>query len=475
MAANMRPLASILPAGGNPRSLEAYAEYKRRKSEEKQPTTVAAEPPPPQAGVPLPPGPSSHVPFGEVSTKSLEVAIRDAMKHHLSLSLKDRIANSKRAKEALGEHLTRTKSGKVKDLMLTNGKLEKTQKGSEGREPLKITDPNTGKERGVEAWGVALSPAYGEGKFNLCPNRFACEDICLGKTSGQNFAGGGGKDLAAVKGPRLAGRRRTLALFRNPKDYAIKLNDEIESHKRLAERHDNHLGVRLNILSDIPGRVYKPIIENHKDVSFYDYTKLKQKPVAPNHFLTRSSTGLSQTVNGEYIHNPYQNWREMRKHLDEGGNVAMAFSDKDHLPTHIFDKETGKNYPILNGDEHDFRPIDKKGHIVALKNKMVQDKAREATKKHRGFFVDYDPKVMRDKKGKLIRHPSPGVDPKTGKAIPGDSIPTVHHVEIPVQPHVKDLYDNDGNVVPRELPPGMTREEPMGAYPGYERELRHKR
>ena len=135
----------------------------------------------------------------------------------------------------------------------------------------------------------------------------------------------------------------------------------------------SHLGVRLNVLSDLSPKIMEPIIKAHPDVSFYDYTKMNYDPVADNHHYTYSSTGLSQPDRG--VENPFSNWRKARDRLDQGRNVAMAFAHgkSDAFPKHLHDEETGKKYRVVSGDEHDFRPMDmvpegEAGVIIALKN-----------------------------------------------------------------------------------------------------------
>ena len=122
-----------------------------------------------------------------------------------------KIENSKRAEEELAEHLGRTKNGRVKDLLGQNAKLMKSEKGVKGATPIQLPDG-----RGVETTGLALSPAYGEGTFNTCPNHASCKDECLGKTSGNYFKLGGGTNLDEFKGPRLNSLRKTVAMLRNP-------------------------------------------------------------------------------------------------------------------------------------------------------------------------------------------------------------------------------------------------------------------
>jgi hypothetical protein len=251
------------------------------------------------------------------SVPSLSRAFDEAIKHHLSLSPEDRAKNSVRAAERVGDIIGRTSTGKVKDLLGKNAKLIKSEKGNE--EAIKLPDG-----RGVETTGLALAPAYREGKFDTCPNHHSCKEECLGKTSGNYFKLGGGQDLSEFKGPRLNSLKKTHAFLHDPHAFAVKLHDEIEDAKAIAAQNGNHLGVRLNVLSDINPRVHKAIIHAHPDVTFYDYTKNNTDPIASNHHYTYSSTGVSQPG----VENDHTNWKSMRRRLDNGDNVAMAKSTR---------------------------------------------------------------------------------------------------------------------------------------------------
>lgn len=341
----------------------------------------------------MPKAPDQFTPYDKdtPSIPSLSKAFDEAIAHHLSLSPDERKQNSIRASEAVGDIIGRTASGKVKDLLGKNAKLLKSEKGKD-EEAIKLPDG-----RGVETTGLALSPAYREGKFDTCPNHHSCKAECLGKTSGNYFKLGGGPDLDAFKGPRLNSLLKTQAFLRDPHSFAVKLHDEIEDAKAIAAQNGNHLGVRLNVLSDINPRVHKSIIKAHPDVTFYDYTKNNTDPIASNHHYTYSSTGVSQPG----VENEHTNWKAMRRRLDQGDNVAMAFSHKDHLPEFVHDQETGKKYRVVDGDSHDFRPLDlqpegEDGVIIGLKNKKATGKMNEAHVDSHGFFVHYDPQLKMD-------------------------------------------------------------------------------
>lgn len=333
----------------------------------------------------------------EPSTQNFTRAFDDAINWVKTLDPANLKNAAMMADQRLAPILGTSKDGKARRLLTTNGKLLKTETGVEGGVPIELPDG-----RNIESAGLAISPAFKVGKFSTCPNSASCAQECLGKTSGGYFAYGGGADLEAMKGTRLRSFRMTQAMFREPEAFAIKLNDEIMSLKKAAAKNGNALAIRLNVLSDIDPKVYKSIIEANPDVLFYDYTKMKYRPVAPNHHYTYSSTGLSQKAgqNGLTVdvENPHSNWVQMRQWLDEGQNVAMAFSSKKGLPTSVLDEATGKVYRVIDGDAYDFRPMDAQpagmdGVIVGLKNKAMTRKESMAAQDSKGFFVQYDPKL----------------------------------------------------------------------------------
>lgn len=370
--------------------------------------------------------------------KSMAKAFSDAIDRHTSLSRDEMIENSMDAERRMAPYVGMRKDGTLVPFLGKNAKLMKTEAGYKGRKPIELPDG-----RGVETTGLALAPAFQYGSINTCPNHASCKDECLGKTSGNYFKLGGGKDLSEFKGPRLNSLNKTIGFFQDPEAFAVRLHDEIASAQAEAAKNGNKLGVRLNVLSDIHPEVYKSIIRAFPDVDFYDYTKLNVDPVAPNHHYTYSSTGVSD----DDVQNRHQNWKLMRDRLDNGYNVAMAFSHKQHMPETLHDEETGKTYRVINGDTHDFRPLDKveegaDGVIVGLKNKKAKGKQMEAHKDSNGFFVKYDPQLLRTEKGKLIRGESPGISEKTGRPKLGPTIPG--NTQVVIKPQVKLSKKTEG-------------------------------
>ena len=151
------------------------------------------------------------------------------------------------------------------------------------------------------------------------------------------------------------------------------------------------------------------------------------------------------------VFNPHQNWKQMRSRLDQGSNVAMAFSDRKHLPETVLDHESGKTYRVIDGDTHDFRPLDHlQGHsgvIVGLRNKNKKDPAGEpAVHAQNGFFVHYDPQAQR------VR------DPNNKKRML--SVPT--NTQVGIHPQRLGMREVDNDAVPGAAMHNLIRRRAWG-------------
>ena len=313
----------------------------------------------------------------------------------------------------------------VGTLLTENGKLEKTRVGEYDLD----WDGNSVASMGL---GLASAQQISE-KVSTCPRSGICEGLCLGETSGGNFMFGGAasEDVGDIKkssfraAARMMQYLKTEALVVHPEEFAMVLQAEIDSlakwcaseteNKRDPETKERQKiakeiyqpAVRLNVTSDFKPTMFRAIIEANPDTMFYDYTKLGSESIAPNHHLTYSSTGFGQIVKGEKVFfkdksGKYDhNWATMRSRLNNGQNVAMAFSSKSGIPSFLVDEETGVQYRVWNGDDYDARFLDPKqadgmGMIIGLKNKAGNLSEKNATEKTGGFFVQYDPKTDGD-------------------------------------------------------------------------------
>jgi len=301
-----------------------------------------------------------------------------------------------------------------------NAKLEKTNIGDYGL---------LFKGKKVMSTGLGFASAQkinDQSRESTCPKSAICEALCLGETSGQNELYGGEGPYRS--GPRLSQYLKTEAFVVNPEAFTTSMIRQIENFRNAAKKLGYYPAIRLNVTSDFPAKMYKPVIEMFPDVQFYDYTKLETKPIAENHHLTYSSTGASQEVNGNIIYNKESNWdRAVDKILSAGKNVAMAFTSRNDMPKFIKDERTGKTFEVWNGDEYDARFLDPvredgAGWIVGLTNKDRTTAPEEAASRHNGFFLDYD--KARDGDTLVIKNQKELADKFQGKEV----------AEAPVQP-----------------------------------------
>jgi hypothetical protein len=299
----------------------------------------------------------------------------------------------------------------VGTLLGENGKLQKTRL-NEYQLPEDI-------ENSVASLGLGLASAQkiNENNLSTCPNSARCESLCLGETSGQNELYGGEGPFRA--GPRLSQYLKTEALVMHPEDFGIVLYEEIKRFEAWAksdkgfETVTDEKGkksrvkkqvytpaIRLNVTSDFPPKMLAPLINGFPDVRFYDYTKLATpRPIADNHHLTYSSDGVAQVVEGKTV-GLGSNWNAMIKRLNNGFNVAMAFTSKKDMPDFLLDEKTGEKFQVWNGDNYDARFLDprpgqkenlfNKGMIIGLTNKDRTGRPEDAAIRYDGFFVDYD-------------------------------------------------------------------------------------
>lgn len=220
------------------------------------------------------------------------------------------------------------------------------------------TEKSSGE--GVLTTGLNLAPHATSGLhgFDVCPNASSdCRRNCLGTEAGGNRQ----YPDAALSAKVL----RTHFIAAHPEHAARLIDHEISQHKKRAAKMGMIPGVRLNVTSDISWEHHAPqLFEKHKDVQFYDYTKLHNRvlrSLAPkregshfnsmghpnNYHLTLSHTGSGH---GE------SNDKAASEVLKRGGVVAMVFQrgkKAGGLPSHVVDHATGQRYPVANGDDDD--------------------------------------------------------------------------------------------------------------------------
>lgn len=221
-----------------------------------------------------------------------------------------------------------------------------------------------GQSLGVLSAPLHLAPASLSG-WNVCPmSTEGCRAACL-HTSGNPLH---------MRGKDKARKERTAFYFTDRPAFMTQLAKEIAAHERLAIRLKMRPAIRLNATSDIPWhRIpylhHANIMAAFPKVTFYDYTKVHKRfaePLPRNYRLTYSWSEKPDA------------WAIAQVVLDMGGNVAVPFMLN---PSATLPKQW-RGYRVLDGDEHDFRPFDKKGRIVGLRVKGRAGKADNS-----GFIV----------------------------------------------------------------------------------------
>lgn len=209
------------------------------------------------------------------------------------------------------------------------------------------------------------------GILYLAPNILSGYEVCPKSTAGCRAAclytaGHGGYNN--VKNARI---KKTRHFFENRKEFMSALHKNIISLIKKAEKEKLIPTVRLNGTSDIAwekisyeynGQQYRSIIHAFPNLQFYDYTKIATRRSVeklPNYHLT-----FSLSENNDF---------DAKFALLNGMNVAVV------LKLQKRDKKPKKwsGYPVIDGDEHDLRFINKGSKIIALtpKGKARYDKS----------------------------------------------------------------------------------------------------
>ncbi len=195
-----------------------------------------------------------------------------------------------------------------------------------------------------------LAPASLSGR-NVCPwASEGCIAACLHTAGNPCY-------MEAKERARIA---RTHLFFDDRPLFLEILYREIKGHIRSAHRLKMHPSVRLNGTSDIPWE-NTGIMERFtfKAVRFYDYTKSPERAKRQPYHLTFSRSE--------------KNHHECLPVLEAGGTVTVVvegYGISAHpKPLPYRSCMFGPYYPVIDGDEHDARYMDKDYAIVALRAK----------------------------------------------------------------------------------------------------------
>ena len=223
-----------------------------------------------------------------------------------------------------------------------------------------------------------LAPGNMSG-HEVCPKRSpGCSAACL------HFAGNPLHQDAKTKA-RIA---RTKALFADRNVFMNLLALEIDSHIRKAEKKGQKPSFRLNGTSDIvwekksfilfpevaaklkeANKIATNVIAMFPTAQFYDYTAIPRRTPPSNYHLT-----FSMKEN---------NMVDVVAALNSGFNIAVVFPTAT-LPQE-FDIE-GSVLRVVDGDEHDYRPLDPSPCVIGLKAKGAPGKQDTSGFVHRNML-----------------------------------------------------------------------------------------
>ena len=215
-------------------------------------------------------------------------------------------------------------------------------------------NPKTAKNM---KFGVLTSPLH------LAPASLSGHNVCAGASLGCIKAclhtAGNPAHMAGKQRARIA---KTQLYFSNREAFLVLLFDDMAWLARKAERLGLVAGLRPNATSDLPIERIKlhgvSIVDhaNNLKIRLYDYTAILKRALASPYHLTFSRKEDNDDA--------------CIKVLKAGKNVAAVFEVSKAKPL----PKTWKGFPVLNGDESDWRPGDKLGHVIGLKAKGLAKK-----------------------------------------------------------------------------------------------------
>lgn len=218
-------------------------------------------------------------------------------------------------------------------------------------------NPKLAKNLGLKIYSAPLhlAPADLSG-YNVCPMATAgCRKACLHTAGNPVF-------MPAKSKARIA---RTIAYYTKREAFLVVLVSDIEAHVGAARRRRMRAAIRLNATSDIRWErvpvirnavTYANIMLAFPHVTFYDYTKLHNRRDLPKNYYLTYSLAENNDDKALLAHKA-------------GMNIAAVFNTARSKPLPSSFMLGGHTIPVIDGDLHDYRPIDPKGVIVGLRAK----------------------------------------------------------------------------------------------------------
>jgi hypothetical protein len=188
-----------------------------------------------------------------------------------------------------------------------------------------------------------MAPASTAGVGDMCPwSSAACRALCLGEHSGQASMRKDDDDNACT----LSRKAKTIMFMKARAQFMRELAAGIGRAARKAQRKGLKLCVRLNGATDLN---WIAVIKQYPDIQFVDYTKSPERAMAHAQGKLPSNYHVTFSFAGD-------NHADCERVLAAGGNVAVVFSGA--FPQTYFGR------PVINGDEHDLRHLDRRDAVV---------------------------------------------------------------------------------------------------------------
>lgn len=197
---------------------------------------------------------------------------------------------------------------------------------------------------GWNAYGVELASGKRSGHVvcqRAVEQKLECLKYCIVTSGNGRF-----------KNVRAARVRKTKMLFDNPRLFVSLLCFDMDMADLETRSQGLQVAIRLNVFSDLDWLSMVPwLFESYSAVQFYDYTKQPERleTTVDNYHITLSQNeSLTDT--------------QMIEWLASGQNVAVVFqvTKKEDIPSEWL------GFPVISGDENDFRFMDTPGVVVGL-------------------------------------------------------------------------------------------------------------
>ena len=219
-------------------------------------------------------------------------------------------------------------------------------------------------------------------EYNTCSNAsFGCGINCLVESGhGERHMQSNGVHVV-----HIARMIRTILFFEYRELFFEKLEREIINFDKKAKRQGYKTGLRLNTMSDIKWekitiRDNKTIFALYPSIYWYDYTKDINRDIStiPNYHLTFSLNEKNGLLVG----------LAFKKDMNVTVVIRNKKNGKEWLPKpKTYTLDLGNGFTItkeaVDGDEHDFRPIDGNNKFV-----LLNPKGKDTVKDQTGFVKE---------------------------------------------------------------------------------------